>query len=208
MKIGWPHPRGRAGHRVIGIWTICVSLLQPQHRGQKLKSVFTTNNCLDSHVIWSPDSDRDSVMIVIVMSLSVSDHFPDVPISSQTLGHKPDTNTKGVTPLWWVSEVGQGQLYTDGDITLEKKALGSCPCFIQWEWVGQMTRVMDQIPQTHFWDYHQQYILIGIWLWTSPHKDFFISKIGNISEHLLIFLFHSFLVSFMLYWGDNDKFSW
>ena len=31
------------------------------------------------------------------------------------------------------SYVGQGQFYTDGDITLEKKALGSCPCFIQWE---------------------------------------------------------------------------
>ena len=139
--------------------------------------MFTTNNCLDSHVIWSPDSDRDSVMIVIVMSLSVSDHFPDVPISSQTLGHKPDTNIKRVTSLWWVScYVGQGQPYTDGDITLEKKALGSCPCFIQWDWVGQMTRVMDQIPQTHFWDYHQQYILIGIWLWTSPHKDFFSFK--------------------------------
>ena len=98
MKIGWPHPRGRAGHRVIGIWTICVSLLQPQHR--VVKSVYTPNNIFVSHVILSPDSDRDSVMIVIVMSLS------DVPISSQTLAHKPDTNTR-VSPLWWwwVSQV-------------------------------------------------------------------------------------------------------
>ena len=46
------------------------------------------------------------------------------------------------------SDGGQGQLFTDGDITALKETLGSCDCFIQWTRAGQMTRVMDQIPQT------------------------------------------------------------
>ena len=78
---------------------LCIFIATTKHCGQKSGQ---TNNCFDFHVTSLLDSDR--VMIVIVMSLSVSDHFPDVPISSQTLGHKPDTNTKSVTPLWWVSQ--------------------------------------------------------------------------------------------------------
>ena len=59
--------------------------------------------------------------------------------------------------------VGQGQPSTDGDITWEKKRekhLVLVSVLFNGQWVGQMTRVMDQIPQTHFRAYHQQYILL------------------------------------------------
>ena len=130
-------------------------------------------------------------MIVIVMSLSVSDHFPDVPISSQTLGHKPDTNTR-VSLLydechkllcWSGSALYRWRHYLGEK---ERKAFGSCLCFIQWavSWSDDKsygpntTNTFQSLsPAIHF---------IGIWLSTRPHKDqdiYFFNRLEIYLEH-------------------------
>ena len=138
---------------------LCIFIATTEHCGQKSGQ---TNNCFDFHVI----SDSDRVMIVIVMSLSLSVWPLSWCPHLQTLGHKPDTNTQSVTPLWWVSQavmlvrVSPLQMETLLGRKREKSILVLVSVLFNGQWVGQMTRVMDQIPQTHFRAYHQQYILL------------------------------------------------
>ena len=145
---------------------LCIFIATTEHCGQKSEQ---TNNCFDFHVI----SDSDRVMIVIVMSLSVSDHFPDVPISSQTLGHKPDTNTQSVTPLWWVSQAAmlvRVSLYRWRHYLGEKerKALCSCLCFIQWTVSWSDDKSYGPNTSNTFQSLSPAIHFIGIWLSTMP----------------------------------------
>ena len=142
---------------------LCIFIATTKHCGQKSgqtrdKQLFWFSCHLIARLRQSHDSDCH--VSLCVWPLSWCPHLqPDTGTQTRHQYQECHSSMMSVTSCY----VGQGQPCTDGDITWEKKRekhLVLVSVLFNGQWVGQMTRVMDQIPQTHFRAYHQQYILL------------------------------------------------